>query len=560
MCKKDFIDEFPLQRLANLRFGSADGGRDSRLTDSTFVKTRSIHTFLQNDTSIIVGPMGSGKSALFKLLKDGSAVLEPLTTKYNIVPIEEHVSFYDVQMMGEDLLKKSEESNIYYLIWKLQIASRLSEYIRNHSESDFPKTKMEEDINEFLKLIDKDYSRSITEIVSKMIKSGISINFKINETPINMSIENNGNSDENKRVFLDEIILKCSKIIKEKKIKPVLIIIDKIDYFVAGQEYETQRKFIQALLEVNDDIQSKYDKQFSLKIFLRSDLFERLNLESLGWDKVNDDVLRINWSGAEIVEFFARRILLAFEDQGIFTERQIIEELYEGKNLIKLFELKLWEKLACKISPVQFFIDMIIERKIKKADFKVMDTSMKQNISQAIITKVFPRELKHKNETCKEETINIFDFLKTHFLNGYNQASPRNVLSFLKQVNSLAIVYYDQNPHVNISLNENNEYPLYKRNFIYEAYQNIVKELIKIIAKTENKWTKYFHLFLENRGNKEVFDYNWLKNKIKFDHDDDYISFLAYLEYIGFLQLKKNHENPKKRIYTLPIIYKRKCL
>ena len=57
---------FPIEKLKLLQFGNADGRKDKEL-ESVFVKTTSIKQFLQNNHSVIIGPMGSGKSALFKL-------------------------------------------------------------------------------------------------------------------------------------------------------------------------------------------------------------------------------------------------------------------------------------------------------------------------------------------------------------------------------------------------------------------------------------------------------------------------------------------------------------
>lgn len=82
---------FPKDKLTILEFGSADGFKDKEL-ESTFIKTRSIQQFLQDNHSIIVGPMGTGKSALFKLLKQKSPKMGEFQKK-TIISIDELIPF-----------------------------------------------------------------------------------------------------------------------------------------------------------------------------------------------------------------------------------------------------------------------------------------------------------------------------------------------------------------------------------------------------------------------------------------------------------------------------------
>ena len=85
--------------------------------------------------------------------------------------------------------------------------------------------------------------------------------------------------NETIEINLDRILKQCQLVLKDRKLSSFLIIIDRLDTFVAGEEYHTQRTFIEALLEVEDDMEIRYDR-IKLKIFLRSDLFSRLNFEN----------------------------------------------------------------------------------------------------------------------------------------------------------------------------------------------------------------------------------------------------------------------------------------
>ncbi|WP_159098545.1 hypothetical protein [Thiorhodospira sibirica] len=56
-----------------------------------------------------------------------------------------------------------------------------------------------------------------------------------------------------------------------------MVIIDRIATFVAGENYDTQRDFIESLLEVDDDIDASYSS-IGRKVFLRADLFCTIGL------------------------------------------------------------------------------------------------------------------------------------------------------------------------------------------------------------------------------------------------------------------------------------------
>lgn len=543
---------FPVERLNSLTFGSVDGFRDDEL-ENTFIKTRFINRFLQDKHSIIVGPMGSGKSALFQLLKSKSHKMGSFQHK-TIVSIDEIIPFQNIKEFASSLVS-IDEKQVYQFIWKFHITQKISEKISN--EKNFPISSNENEINDFLQLIkSKEYNESIIGKLSGILNDSMfRLKTKIANTPIDIEMVVNNKLESQKDIHLDKVLELCLRSIKERNMDTLLVIIDKIDAFVAGEEYHTQRKYIEALLEVDDDMLISYPN-IGHKIFLRRDLYSRLNFERLGLDKVQDNTLHIKWTQTELIYFLGSRIKNALEKENILNDKDIKKGT--------LFEKVQVEGYVYKFIKYNHYIPAYIKNflfNMEHSSKERKDVSLKEKYMKFVITKVFPNSLIHKNSNCNEEEIDIFSFFATHFFNAQNEVSPRNLLIFLKKVNNFAVTYYDENRDKQANIvyvNNRPEWVLYKYDFIYKAYTQSIKEFTRTIATTEYKWSKYFSIFLKKRGRKKVFTYSWIKEQTDLN-DKDTAIFCVYLEYIGFLYVSEEHDDIKKRKYQLPIMYMPQC-
>jgi hypothetical protein len=545
-------DPFPKDKLTILEFGSADGFKDKEL-ESSFIKTRSIQRFLQDNHSIIVGPMGTGKSALFKLLKQKSPKMGNFKNK-TVISIDELIPFQYIKQFAS-LLSSINEKQLYQFIWKFQITQKISESFT--ILSNFPQGKHEDEIHNFLKLIQsKEFDESVIGKLKGLLdNTELTLKTKISNTPIDVEMSISLNKKSEDTINIDRILKCCIEAVKVRNKNGFLVIIDKLDTFVAGEEYETQRKYIEALLEVEEDMSVQYPI-IRHKIFLRSDLFARINFETLGRDKVNDNTLRMKWTHNELIYFIGTRIKNALEKEkiinayDILATSPIIQDMYSQGLLKTIIRFSNW-------------IPPFIKRKYLDLDKlnEERNASLKEEFMKLSITKIFPKMVLHRNKKCEEEEICIYDFLKTHFLNAHEEVSPRNILIFLKQVNDHAITYYDENSDQEAYVVTNNNIPewkLYKKNFIYSAYLETVKDFTKNICKTEDKWSKYFATFLKKRGKKNIFDFHWIKTQTDLS-DSETASFCSYLEYIGFVYVSENHPDVKKRKYKLPVMYMPSC-
>ncbi len=542
-------EPFPTEVLPLLYFGSADGRKDESLEES-FVPTTSIKQFLQDRHSIIVGQIGSGKSALFELLKNRSKKLDAYRNRL-IIPIEEAISFQLLRLFIAEEFSGYDKKLIYKLIWKFQILNRMCEEI--YQLSGFPQNQHEKEIRDYLGQVrSKEFDESIIGKLKGLLKNAaLVIKTKISKSPISIEAKLNGNiGGESKKteLNLDRIYRCVVGAIGERSSGRLLVVIDRIDTFVAGEDYDTQREFIEALLEVDDDIDASY-ASIGRKVFLRADLFSRLDYEALGYDKVNDNTLRIEWTDFELIYFVANRILSAFKKQKVLIEGDVLlsTDLSEY-HLAGLSWVRTTKLIPLKIRKRLFNFSMINQER---------DASLLERINKALITKVFPRKIFHKDASSNETEICIFDFLLTHFKDGHGKVTPRNLLTFLKQVAIVVATYYEENPDQEVhvkNINGDWEWELFKKRCVYDAYCNSKKVYIRNISKVSNEWTKYFSTFLGKRSNKKTIDFSWVKSIIGLD-DEKIVAFIVYLHHIGFLNITEPHPDPKKRKYRIPIIY-----
>jgi len=540
-------DPFPVDKLRTLQFGSADGHRD-KVEEFGIIETSSVKQFYTNQHSIIVGAIGTGKSTLFTLIKNNAKKIESYKNDL-IVPLEEALSFNELSEFVNKHYAGKDESTLYQLLWKFNILLKVS--ITLSKQEGFPKNDSEKAVNNFLN--DSNSSDKYSNILHKLnnIISNANVKFeaKVGDNPISFEAGLSQKSPKpEKKINLEEVQRAISESISARSYDCARVIIDKIDRFVAGTEYYIQRQYINALLEVDDDLAAITN--INLKIFIRADLFDRLDFAALGYDKVNDNVIRLKWSHDETLRFLSSRIMVALTKAKICRS----EDIYKATDLSE-FDLTWREKILLS-SKVPEYIKSFVNKKEKSE----RATSLYAKFDKAIITKVFPRSTIHfcSNDN-KYIEMDVFDFIKSHFLDGNGICTPRYMLIFLKEVVTKVASYYDDNPdQVSelVLIEKDFEWDLFKKYCVYQAYLSAKDIYIKNIEKIDSKWTKNVNVFLAKRGNKTKFDYKWIRANIPDISEDDAVDFLSFLQVIGFLKISDAHQDVKKRGYELPILYK----
>lgn len=544
-------DPFPTAQLATLDLGNMDGHRDLLLAKG-FIATRSIKQFLNDKHSVIIGSFGSGKSALFNLLKDQS---EHLTTYKEdlIVSIDEQIEFDSLKSDSKNYFPELSEKLTYQLLWKFQVCRRVTEEVAKLDG--FPRDSGERYLSGFLDRtggVGGDKS-ILTRIKNLFEQVSFKIKATLSDMPIGVELGKEaaqaiGRIELNLDKVIDELVVS----IESREIRRCIVIIDKLDKFVSGEAYNTQRLYLESLLQLEDDLYSV--ERIGFKIFLRLDLYERLDFSSLGPDKAEDNTLRLIWSKNEIRMFIARRLLIALEEAGVWTLRSVFDSSDWSDESLKWHEKVLMETQGGVMHGVAKLIRKFIKR-------KRTETTLMEKSDIKILNKLFETKLVHECERGRQVEINSLEFFDTHFLDGHKSCTPRYMLVFLKELIDEANNYYYNSPNRTVTpVMEDGDwvYNLFTQELVYSSYQKAKEKYIRHVSKVDGVWTSYLLELLSKKKGKKSFDYKWIVKNISFPKIDEgkAVEFLVFLQVIGFLEPIEYSRDIKKRRYELPILYK----
>ncbi|WP_027710027.1 hypothetical protein [Zooshikella ganghwensis] len=188
-------------------------------------------------------------------------------------------------------------------------------------------------------------------------------------------------------------------------------------------------------------------------------------------------------------------------------------------------------------------------------------TSLFEKIDLIVINKLFEKKLIHEGMNGREEHILNHEFFDTHFLDGNNSCTPRNILVFLKELISETNEYFQNSPNDFVTPVFNGSdwvYNLFSKHIVYRAYLQSKEQYMQHVSKVDDRWTSQIKEFLDKQGRKKTFDHKWIKNNITFRENinEESKTLLIYLQVIGFLRVKQYSPDIKKRTFEMPVLYK----
>lgn len=364
-------------------------------------------------------------------------------------------------------------------------------------------------------------------------------------------------------INLDTIKQSVSSYLKKKN-AVVYILIDKLDEFVVKEKYETQKELIQALLYC----QRSYAKHPSikLKLFLRSDLFERLDYTGLGYDKIINKTVKLVWSEEEIREFLSRRIFynlikclsldslsFSIDEKKLYLGKQaLLDGFITGESPVykngMIYPIK---KLYWKIRSRLAFIG-IDARDARKTNFN-------DEINKQIITSIFPRAPNHYDNSKTKKPIDLFEYFSTHFCLGSGHATPRIILMYIQSSLEHSLDYFEKNMDKrHIVLDVYREYPLIMRDCMLTSYHELQEKIWNTVAHIDKQWKRAILLIKENKdciSDAGVSFKNISALVAKhISEQDELTRFLAFSTHIGLFSIINQQVNSIERQYKLPVL------
>lgn len=561
---------FPTKELRTFQVGEMDAKQDFIIDNPLLVcEIPPIKEILESRRSLIVGAAGTGKSAVFRLLKNGKLEFKNKSNALQLtIPIEEELQY---QTIHEQLLPFINshikvESTKYRIIWEIFLIFRIINNLHQRFDS------LSEELEKHKKLFDKSFGReSNLEKLFHLLKSTKStVSFKLENSfgqlspGVFYSVEpSDADSSSSKELDIPLINIDSIKEDIYTFLKTngthIYVLIDKLDEFVIGQSYDIQKLIIQGLLESERSYLNF--SNISFKIFLREDIFNRLNFSTLDFSKTKSRMVRLEWDHEDIREFIARRVYFFYIDL-LKLDHLTIEMRHEkhllNENSASASHSK--QTLSSKIAKISVgFLNFFNLRGKSKKNIRPI--SFHDDVSRQIITSIFPRVVTHKLNS-KDADANIHIFMETHFNLSNGKTTPRLILAFLEECFKVTAAYYERNSDIKIELNEKKEYPLVMQELMGKAYFNFKDfqwDAIRQTMSENHLWQRYLMSLREKKGNKYKFSNSDIKRILSISKDDgdgELRQFLAYLRHIGFFHCTNVSASYEERNYELPVLFR----
>lgn len=541
--------------LAKFDLGSSDAVKDKLLQDC-YCDIPPIQTFLQDRHSILVGAKGSGKTAVFTLLKNKHLKFEGRKKEDTlIITIDEPIEYATAAIVIEEGLKSKIRDHVvrYQFLWEVYVLYRICLALSKRDDMRSVKDKIEGLCSLF------SFEQKQPSLLQFMTAIKGTVGFKINMSnpafpapDFYISAEPAATEDSSGKVSSTIDIEKYKEELNSALVKEgltVYILVDNLDDFVAKDKYATQKAILQAILNCCRNY-SRFPA-LRVKVSLRSDLFHRMDFSQLGgYDKIVPDMIELVWTDADIRYFISRRLIFNLNKgwrlrrfKIYVDEKALYLDPPESKRII-------WQRWLYRF--YRFIKSWMIHDHSAARNITVRD-----EISRQIILSVFPRDVLHRTNSGTKQKHELFSYLASHFDLGDGHTTPRIILLFLLNLVAVSRTYYQENPDESIlTLTNKKEFPLFKREHFLLAYAGLQKSMLEIFKScmTLPDWQSRTEIFFLRKGKKMTFTFQSLCKMVGLDDEGECKEYLAYLSHLGVLRCKNSDAAHKDRAYALPLL------
>ena len=564
---QELIPTLSLKNLERIHFGDPDATRDSLIQDQMCIcKIRPMADFLRDKSTILVGERGSGKTAIFELLKAGKLRFEE-PAEYNqiIIPISESLDYRTLEaVVTTSIQSKSNSPELHHrAIWELLVLYYLIPKVKEM-------TDLPERISKHLELFDSQFygKKQAPSFFELAFKGKKRVGVKFDVSPAGFTVPDvyaqynpEVNSAPSETINPTPIILQLgifknelNNFLASRRIK-IHILIDRIDEFVVRDEYATQMNALNGLLAVEKGYHSF--PSISVKLFLRADLFRKLDLRESGADKVMARRVELVWSAEEIRDFLAKRILynyLMLFSNGryefpINTERIYLDNRSNFDTVKTNWRHRSGVWLRQKIL-YGFALTLGSVFPAASKHYFARHSNFNDGINLHLLSGFFGEQVCHVTETGVEKFISIEEYLETHFKLNTGHSTPRVMLMFMDESVRSAVDYYGKN-----SLMQKLEFPVIPLRVVSDAYRSFRLKLWEALAQ-ESKTASNLVRELARHFGSEKFSAKDVMRALAIKSERELDEFLAIINHLGILGCVNKNLALEKRVYHLPVLFR----
>lgn len=549
--------------LGQFDFGAIEPLSDSPL-EHCFCITPPVKEYLEDRHNILLGAKGAGKSSVFSQLVTGKlSFKKKKASEYRILAIDnelEYESLRSLLTVGMSSIIATPSVRALFL-WETYILFRLC---NEFCKRDDIEAEIKERLKQFCDLLagapDKPTLFQLLMQAKPEITFGIDASNPNILTPT-FSIKPSGIASKKQHstphvqlVDLTQIKVTVNDIAKRLGLT-IYILIDHLDDFVAQEDYKTQKLLLEGIIRVCKG----YDaySNIRLKIFLRTDLYERLDFSQLsGREKVDQRRIELAWREQDIQQLIAERLL--YNLRKVYGITNIVAEidrntLYIRNQLDQPPQRSLLDKLSNALHKTQKPDDLYDKRYVHLRD----------EVYRELIESCFPTHIDHHDRSGTIAKMLIYSYFQSHFQLANGECTPRHIVLFLQKLQRTTFHYYKNNEDQAILSLKECRYHMFRPEHLLQAYIDFRQELPDVFrgSITHRPWQKLLEVFFQSKKRATSFTATRLKSMLNME-ERECGDFVACLEHLRILQCRDRMVPFKQRTYDLPIvlqfIYKRK--
>lgn len=299
---------------SRLRFGADVAERDEGLK-RYFISTESFRSVKQHQRHVVVGPKGSGKSAMLKALSSDDL--------HTLVITPEHYATEVLEVLQKGPM--ATELAGFTATWKYTL---LIEIFRKLVQINAGEPRAIGEMRQYLRerghlggdlsLFERflSYLRRITQIKGKV-------------GPVEAEVGVDPAGELGKLFKMEELLELLPSLQKVLRRTPFTVYIDELDQ--GWNNTETANQFLLSLLTAAIQLRG-ISEQLHVVVFLRSEIFDLLKPNLPQLDKLRTDIETVQWSRRELVNLIVSRAVdsLKLEEKEDIDATSAIRELFPG--------------------------------------------------------------------------------------------------------------------------------------------------------------------------------------------------------------------------------------
>ena len=341
----------------------------------------------------------------------------------------------------------------------------------------------------------------------------------------------------------------------------VYILVDRIDEFVIKEDYKTQKLTLQGLIGCERGYRSY--SNLRVKLFLRQDLFHRIDLREFGADKVLYDSLELIWTPEDIRDFLSKRILynyfrvfdlkllgLTLNEESLYVDKESNQSMRELQQswIAKLLNSCRRFGKKCR---------RIVKHKVLRLRLDPWEgrhTNLTDEISTQIIQTFFPNEVWRADPNAPKKLISVVEFLSTHFNWSSDATTPRLMLVFAQSCVETLISFHLKNPDIRGT----KAFPMLSKDLILQAYNDFQRKLWEVMAKEAQRWRADVEAFRMIFAGFSSVSFDQAQEAFPSKSGAELRELLAVLRHLGILNCVNPEYPLENRYYRIPILFREK--